>query len=105
MLRNGNSAGKGNNMFVLRKAISRRAMLRGLGVTVGLPLLDSMVPSFSALAATPAKPVNRFGVVYGPNGMIMPNYLPTKEGQDYEITPTLNALKPLRQHFQVLSGL
>jgi hypothetical protein len=105
MLRNGNPAGKGNNMFVSRRAISRRAMLRGIGVTVGLPLLDSMVPSFSALAATPAKPVNRFGVVYVPNGMIMPNYLPMKEGPDYEITPTLSALEPLRQHFQVLSGL
>ncbi len=92
-------------MFVSRRAISRRAMLRGIGVTVGLPLLDSMVPSFSALAATPAKPVNRFGVVYVPNGMIMPNYLPMKEGPDYEITPTLSALEPLRQHFQVLSGL
>jgi len=92
-------------MFVMKKAISRRAMLRGIGVTVGLPMLDSMLPSFTALAATPAKPVNRFGVVYVPNGMIMPSFLPTKEGPDYEITPTLSALEPLRQHFQVLSGL
>jgi hypothetical protein len=64
-----------------------------------------MVPSFTALAATPAKPVNRFGVVYVPNGMIMPNYLPLKEGPDYEITPTLSSLEPLREHFQILSGL
>ncbi|MSV35277.1 MAG: DUF1552 domain-containing protein [Bryobacterales bacterium] len=92
-------------MFVTKKAISRRTLLRGIGVTVGLPLLDSMVPSFTALAATPAKPVNRFGVVYVPNGMIMPNYLPQKEGPDYEITPTLSALEPLRRHYQILSGL
>ena len=92
-------------MFVQKKAISRRAVLRGVGVTLGLPLLDSMVPSFTALAATPAKPINRFGVVYVPNGMIMPNYLPLKEGPDYEVTPTLSALEPLREHFQILSGL
>jgi uncharacterized protein DUF1552 len=92
-------------MFVMKKAISRRTLLRGIGVTVGLPLLDSMVPSFTALAATPVKPINRFGVVYVPNGMIMPNYLPQKEGPDYEITPTLSALEPFRQHFQILSGL
>ena len=92
-------------MFVMKKAISRRTLLRGVGVTVGLPLLDSMVPSFTALAATPAKPINRFGVVYVPNGMIMPDFLPQKEGPDYEITPTLSSLEPLRKHYQILSGL
>jgi Protein of unknown function (DUF1552) len=88
-------------MFITRKAISRRAMLRGLGATVALPLLDSMRPALSAAARS----VNRFGVVYVPNGMIMQNYLPVNEGPDYEMTPTLSALEPLREHFQVLSGL
>jgi Protein of unknown function (DUF1552) len=88
-------------MFITRKAISRRAMLRGLGATVALPLLDSMGPALSAAARS----VNRFGVVYVPNGMIMQNYLPVNEGPDYEMTPTLSALEPLREHFQVLSGL
>jgi hypothetical protein len=91
-------------MIVLKKAISRRTMLRGLGATVALPLLDSMVPALSLRAAT-SKPVNRFGVVYVPNGMIMENYLPATEGPDYALTPTLKALEPLREHFQVLSGL
>ena len=49
-------------MMVFRKAIPRRTVLRGLGATVSLPLLDSMVPAFTALAKTAAKPVNRFGV-------------------------------------------
>jgi hypothetical protein len=92
-------------MIVFKKAIPRRAVLRGIGATLALPLLDSMVPAFSAFAATPAKPINRFGVVYVPNGMIMQNYLPTTEGPAYELTPTLSALAPFRDQVQVLSGL
>jgi hypothetical protein len=92
-------------MFVSKKAIPRRTVLRGIGATLALPLLDSMVPAFSAFAATSAKPVNRFGVVYVPNGMIMQNYLPTTEGAAYELTPTLSALAPFRDQVQVLSGL
>ena len=92
-------------MIVFKKAIPRRAVLRGMGATLALPLLDSMVPAFSAFAATPAKPINRFGVVYVPNGMIMQNYLPTTEGPAYELTPTLSALAPFRDQVQVLSGL
>jgi hypothetical protein len=92
-------------MIVLKKAIPRRTVLRGIGATLALPLLDSMVPAFSAFAASPAKPINRFGVVYVPNGMIMQNYLPTTEGPAYELTPTLSALAPFRDQVQVLSGL
>ena len=92
-------------MFVSKKAIPRRTVLRGIGATLALPLLDSMVPAFSAFAATPAKPINRFGVVYVPNGMIMQNYLPATEGPAYELTPTLSALAPFRDQVQVLSGL
>ncbi len=92
-------------MIVFKKAIPRRAVLRGIGATLALPLLDSMVPAFSAFAATSAKAINRFGVVYVPNGMIMQNYLPTIEGAAYELTPTLSALAPFRDQVQVLSGL
>src|SRR5579872_4943354 len=92
-------------MTVFKKAIPRRTVLRGIGATLALPLLDSMVPAFSAYAASPAKPINRFGVVYVPNGMIMQNYLPTTEGPAYELTPTLGALAPFRDQVQVLSGL
>src|SRR5579871_7048588 len=88
-------------MIITRKALSRRAMLRGMGAAIALPLIDSMTPALSA--AVPA--VNRFGVVYVPNGMIMENYLPKKEGPDYEITPTLSELEPFRDQFQILSGL
>ena len=67
-------------MIITKKAIPRRTVLRGLGSMLALPLLDSMVPALSALQKTAAKPVNRFGVMYVPNGMIMKNYLPLTEG-------------------------
>jgi hypothetical protein len=92
-------------MIVFKKAVSRRAMLRGAGAALALPLLDSMVPAFTARAAAAARPTIRFGVMYVPNGMIMQNYLPSAEGTGYEMTPTLSALAPYREHFQVLSGL
>lgn len=92
-------------MFAFKKSIQRRTVLRGLGVTLGLPLLDSMVPAFSATAKTAAKPTNRFGCVYVPNGMIMQQYLPTTDGPNYEMTPTLKPLTPFRDQVLVLSGL
>src|SRR6185436_4487108 len=92
-------------MFISKKAISRRTVLRGLGAAVALPLLDSMIPALSAMAKTAGKPVNRFGVFYVPNGMIMKNYLPVVQGAGFEMTPTLSALAPFREQMLVLSGL
>ena len=92
-------------MIVSKKAIPRRMLLRGIGASLALPLLDSMVPALTAMAKTGAKPIHRFGVVYVPNGMIMQNYLPKTEGAAWELTPTLSALEPLREHVLVLSGL
>ncbi|MEP6715747.1 MAG: DUF1552 domain-containing protein [Terriglobia bacterium] len=89
-------------MIITRKAISRRTILRGLGSVLALPLLDSMTPAF---AATQKTAVNRFGVVYVPNGMIMENYLPKAEGAAWELTPTLQALQPFRDQLLILSGL
>ena len=54
-------------MFITRKAIPRRAILRGLGASLALPLLDAMVPPLTALQKTPAKPLTRFGVMYVPD--------------------------------------
>ena len=63
-------------MIVTKKAISRRTILRGLGATVALPLLDAMIPALTAQANTPAKPIRRLGVVYHPNGVIYDKWLP-----------------------------
>ena len=87
---------KGRLMIALRKSIPRRTVLRGLGASLALPLLDGMVPALTALAQTAAAPVHRFGVVYVPNGMVMENYLPATEGAAFELTPTLQALAPFR---------
>ncbi|HMJ86749.1 MAG TPA: DUF1552 domain-containing protein, partial [Vicinamibacterales bacterium] len=92
-------------MIISKMAIPRRTVLRGMGSMLALPLLDSMVPALSALQTSAARPVNRFGVMYVPNGMIMKNYLPLTEGRGFEFTPTLTALAPFREHILVLSGL
>jgi hypothetical protein len=92
-------------MIISKKTIARRTVLRSMGSMLALPLLDSMMPALSALQKTAARPINRFGVMYVPNGMIMKNYLPLTEGTGYELTPTLSALAPFRDQVLVLSGL
>jgi len=92
-------------MIALRKSIPRRTMLRGLGASLALPLLDGMIPALTARAQTAAAPVHRFGVVYVPNGMVMENYTPATEGPSFELSPTLQALAPFRSQTTVLSGL
>ncbi|PWU05523.1 MAG: hypothetical protein C5B51_14250 [Terriglobia bacterium] len=92
-------------MIVSKKAISRRTVLRGLGVSVALPLLDAMVPALTAFQRTAARPVNRFGAVYVPNGMMMRQWTPEAEGSAYEFTPILKPLEPFRDRLLVLSGL
>jgi hypothetical protein len=90
-------------MIVTKKALSRRTVLRGLGVSLALPVLDGMVPAF-ARAATLA-PVRRFGAVYIPNGILMRNWTPKAEGHGFEFTPTLKPLEPFRESLTVISGL
>lgn len=83
-------------------ALNRRAVLRGLGTALALPLLDSMIP---ARAAAGAKPIIRLGFVYVPNGMIPKGWLPTTVGADFEITPTMRPLAPFRENLVVVSNL
>ena len=92
-------------MMILKKAISRREMLRGAGAALALPLLDGMVPALTALNETAAKPAVRFGAVYVPNGMVMQNWRPAAEGAAFELTPILDPLTPFRDQLLVLSGL
>jgi hypothetical protein len=90
-------------MFIAKKHISRRTLLRGAGTVVALPLLDAMIPAF-APAAT-AAPVRRFGVVYHPNGVIYDKWLPTGSGSNFELSPTLKALEPFKDKLIVVTGL
>jgi hypothetical protein len=92
-------------MLISRKAISRRTVLRGIGATLALPLLDGMVPALTALGKTAAARTNRFGVMYVPNGMIMQNWAPIGEGTNFEFNSTMLPLAPFRNQLTVVSGL
>ena len=92
-------------MIVTKKALDRRTVLRGIGTTLALPLLDSMVPALSALRETAANPIFRLGVAYVPNGMMMDRWTPASEGSGFEFKPIMKALEPFRDRLLVLSGL
>ena len=91
-------------MVITKKCLSRRTMLRGLGASIALPLLDGMVPAFAAIRNTAARPVKRLGAVYVPNGMSMARWLPPSEGA-LEMTPILSPLVPVQDQLLVLSGM
>jgi hypothetical protein len=92
-------------MFITKKAIPRRTVLRGLGATFALPLLEGMVPAMTALAATPAKPVRRLGAIYVAHGAVMGNWTPATEGSGFVMSPILEPLTAFRERLLVLSGL
>ena len=97
-------------MMITKKALSRRTVLKGLGVSVALPLLDAMVPALSALATAAAKPVPRFGFFYMPNGVAMNHtgvnfWKPDTLGTDFAFSPILSPLEPFRDQVTVVSGL
>ena len=69
-------------MFITKKHISRRTVLRGAGATLALPLLDAMVPAATALAQTAAAPKPRFVGCFVPHGMAPGYWVPEKEGAD-----------------------
>lgn len=88
-------------MFISKKALPRRLVLRSMGVTVALPLLDAMMPALSAAA----KPVPRFVWTYVPNGTLMENWFPVGEGKDFQLGPVLMPLAPFKDKLVVARGL
>jgi hypothetical protein len=92
-------------MFITKKHLSRRTVLRGVGVTMALPLLDAMIPASTALGQTAAAPKPRMGFVYFPHGAVMQNWSPTRTGNDFEFTPILKSLEPFRDQVTIVSGL
>jgi len=92
-------------MFISKRALPRRTVLRGLGATVALPLLESMVPAGTALAATPATPKTRLGCIYIPHGATMDKWTPAGDGTAFEFSETLQPLAPFRDHVNVISDL
>ncbi len=92
-------------MIVTKKAISRRTVLRGIGVSLALPLLDGMIPAFAGVRNAVASPVRRLGVVYVPNGMMMPSWTPQTEGAGFEFMRIVKSLEPFRDNVLMVSGL
>ncbi len=82
--------------FITKKHLPRRTFLRGMGVTVALPLLDSMVPAQTPLARTAANPASRLSCIYVPHGATMYKWTPTTEGPGFAFTETLAPLEKLR---------
>lgn len=92
-------------MFVEKKHLPRRTFLRGAGVSLGLPLLDAMIPALAADRLTAAAPVRRLGFVIYPLGVDQDRWRPKGEGAGYEFSEALTPLAPHRNKFVVISGL
>ena len=90
--------------IVTKKSLSRRTILRGLGASLALPLLDSMVPAFAPVSAATKGPT-RMGMFYAPNGTAMPYWLPKDYGLGFDLSPILLPLEPFRDNLFVLSHL
>jgi hypothetical protein len=90
-------------MFVTKKSLSRRTMLRGIGTAIALPLLDAMIPAYAPAATT--APIRRLGVVYHPNGVIYDEWLPKGSGANFELSPTLKGLEAFKDKIIVVTGL
>jgi len=92
-------------MFITKKSLDRRTLLRGMGTALALPFLDAMVPAFTPLAKADANPRLRFGVTYFPNGAIMQQFTPAATGAGFEFTPILKPLEPFKDSLLVVTNL
>ncbi len=101
-------------MYLTKKHLSRRTVLRGLGASVGLPLLDAMIPAGTALAQTAAAPNLRVGFFYIPHGAIlwntphgpdMDHWTPSGAGADFKLSPILEPLEDYKHLVTSFSNL
>ncbi len=96
-------------MIITKRALPRRTVLRGLGATLALPVLDAMVPALSATTTTAAAPVRRLGFFYVPNGVAMTGtvnqWTPEGVGTGFTFSPILKPLESFREQVVVVSGL
>src|SRR5262245_40220428 len=92
-------------MIITKQHLSRRPVLRGVGATIALPLLDGMIPALTATARTAAAPVRRFAAVYVPMGVNMKLWTPEDAGRNFTLTPTLSTLSAYKDQMTVVTGL
>jgi hypothetical protein len=97
----------GEPMFITRKHLSRRTLLKGAGVSLALPLLDAMVPAATALAQTAAARTLRTGFFYLPHGAIMDNtshgaqmdrWTPSGSGTAFKLNAITKSLEPYKKY-------
>src|SRR5215470_13568884 len=91
--------------FITKKHLSRRTFLRGAGVTVALPFLESMVPAQTPLKNTAAVPKTRLACMYVPHGATMYKWTPATEGKDFQFSEILSPLEKYRDRLCVISNL
>jgi hypothetical protein len=101
-------------MFLTKKHLSRRTVLKGAGVTLALPLLDAMIPAATALVQTAAVAKMRMGFFYIPHGAIMGNtvhgprmdrWTPSGAGAEFKLSPILTSLEPHKQYVTSFGNL
>ncbi|MES2624735.1 MAG: DUF1552 domain-containing protein [Pseudomonadota bacterium] len=92
-------------MFITKKHLSRRTLLRGAGSAIALPLLDAMIPAGTALAQTAAAPKPKLGFFYFPHGAIMDKWTPAATGNAFELTPILTPLAAFKDQMTIVSNL
>ncbi len=92
-------------MFISKTALPRRTFLRGVGVTIALPVLESMIPAATAWSQSASRPRTRLGCIYFPHGAIMNKWTPAAEGTGFEMPEVLQPLKPFQNQINVISDL
>lgn len=91
-------------MFISKKAIDRRTVLKAAGASLALPLLDAMIPAATAWARTPARPVPRLGYVFIPMGCDHERWTPQGQGELRELSPILASLQPVKDQVTVITN-
>ena len=92
-------------MFISKKHLTRRMVLRGLGSSVALPLLDAMIPAATVLAQTAAAAPPRLGFVFFPHGAVMERWTPTTTGSEFEVPEILAPAAKFKDRMTIVSGL
>ena len=92
-------------MFITKRSLPRRTVLRGMGAALALPLLDAMVPALTAAQRTAAAPVRRFGAIFVPMGERPSHWTPATTGAGFEFSPILKPIESFRESITVVSNL